>query len=64
MKQSSYGVLTAEVAFAFDRNWTARVWGRNLANSKYYSFVDASIYGDRGAAAAQLTLGAAVDFEF
>jgi iron complex outermembrane receptor protein len=64
LKQKAYGVLNAEIAFSPNDYWSARLWGRNITNKKYYTFVDAAVYGDRAAAGAPATFGVTLNYKY
>jgi iron complex outermembrane receptor protein len=40
-----------------------KLWGRNVGNTKYYTFVDAAPYGERGAAGAPATYGVTLGYK-
>lgn len=63
LRESSYTILNAQIAYQATENWRVRVWGKNLLDKKYYGYQFASSVGDQGAPAAPLTFGIAVDWE-
>jgi iron complex outermembrane receptor protein len=63
VKQSSYGLLNLEATFSPDDHWSVKLWGRNVGNTKYYTFVDAAPYGERGAAGAPATYGVTLGYK-
>ncbi len=66
LKQTPYGLLSAQAALHFGRlrNYTVRAFGKNLTNQRYFSYVTAGSLGDVAAAAPPRTYGVAFDFKF
>lgn len=64
LKQEAYGLLNLEATFAPNENLSLKLWGRNVANKGYHTYVDAAVYGDRAAAGAPATFGATLGFKF
>jgi iron complex outermembrane receptor protein len=61
VKQNAYGLVNAQAAWTLpDDRWRIRVWGKNLASTKYLIFFSSSV-SDTGAPAAPRTYGIAVD---
>jgi iron complex outermembrane receptor protein len=63
VRQNAYGLLNAEIAYSPDDRWTVKLWGRNITATKYYSFVDATPFGDRGRVGAPVTYGASLNYK-
>lgn len=66
LKQDSYDVLNAYLSLAFggDQRWRVRLFGKNLTDSVYGSYVSAGAVGDLVAAAPPRTYGIGFDFEY
>lgn len=63
VKQDSYSLANFEATYEPDDRWSIKLWGRNIGNTKYYTFVDASPYGERGAAGAPGTYGVTLGYK-
>jgi iron complex outermembrane receptor protein len=65
LRQGSYGVLNAEIAFTSrDDAWRLRVFGRNLTDKLYYSSVSEQALGDIATAQAPRMYGLGVDYRW
>jgi iron complex outermembrane receptor protein len=64
LKEGAFGVLNGEVTYASNDSWSLKVWGRNIAGTKYSSFTDPSPFGDRYRAAAPATYGVTVNYKY
>lgn len=62
LKEDAYDTVNVSLGFSPDDHWTVRLWGRNIFNEKYYSFVSSASVGDHGAPAAPATYG--ITFEW
>jgi iron complex outermembrane recepter protein len=63
--QDSYALLSAFVSWqSADGNWGVRLFGDNLTDEEYFSFVTSTTVSDTYSAAAPSTWGAEVSFEF
>lgn len=64
LHQKSYGLLNANLSYSPDDHLTVGLFAKNITNTKYYTYVDASAYGDRGAAGAPATYGVRTSVKF
>jgi iron complex outermembrane recepter protein len=65
LKQQPYDILGAQIEFALPKTDTRfRVWGRNLSNEKYFTYVTTGTSGDQGSVAAPRTYGIAIEQSF
>lgn len=62
----SYTLLNANAALTFGEidQYTLRVFGRNITDEEYFSYITATAFGDLGAAAPGAEFGIAFDFDF
>jgi len=63
LRQNAYGLLNAEIGYTFDSRYTAKLWGRNITGTKYYTFADATAFGDRGRVGAPATYGVTINYK-
>lgn len=66
LRQDAYDVLNANVSFTVgaEQRWRVRLFGRNLTDSAYGSYVSAGSLGDLVASAPPRTYGIGFDFEY
>lgn len=63
VKQDAYSLVNLEATFSPNDQLSFKFWGRNIGQTKYYTFVDAAPYGERGAAGAPATYGVTLGYK-
>jgi iron complex outermembrane receptor protein len=65
LRQDAYGLVNAQLQLALHGTGTRfRVWGQNLSNEKYFTYVTAGTNGDQGSPGAPRTYGFTVEQAF
>lgn len=66
IEQEPYDLINAQIGYSFgqDLRYRVRVWGRNLADEPYYSYVATSGLGDLAQASPPRIYGVTFDFAF
>ncbi len=64
MKQPSYSLVNASVAYNAYRNWGVELWGRNLTDKRHYIQKSGSALGDTAVRAAPRTYGINLSYSF
>ena len=65
VKQNPYTIVNAAISWISpDDKWKLTLWGKNLAEEKYYIYVNNTTTGNAGAIARPLSAGVSVDVKF
>lgn len=62
LKQPSFGLFNASIAYQATRNWGVELWGRNLGDKVHYTYKSGSALGDIATPSAPRTYG--IDFTY
>jgi iron complex outermembrane receptor protein len=66
VRQSAYNTVDAQLRLIVDQHWKASLWGKNITNTRYYTYEaeNAGPPGHASAPAAPVTFGAGISYDY